>query len=80
MVLIIAGFMMAMATNPDLFPTASDSSSHDRFESFKDEIQELIRQQNYTNKEVVTVLAKRGVTTSLRSLERRLMTWGIRRP
>ena len=72
MVLILAGFMMATATNPDLFPTASDPASHDQFESFKDEIQELIQQQNYTNKEVVAVLVRRGFTTSLRSLERRL--------
>jgi hypothetical protein len=49
-ILILAGFMMAMATNPDLFPTASDPASHDRFESFKDEIQELIQQQNYISK------------------------------
>jgi Clr5 domain len=79
MVLILAGFMMATATNPDLFPTAFDPASHDRFESFKDEIQELIQQQNYTNKEVVAALARRGFITSLRSLERRLKTWGIRR-
>ena len=71
---------MATATNPDLFPTVSDPASHDGFESFKDEIQELIQQQNYTNKEVVAALARRDFSTSLRSLERRLRVWGIRRP
>ena len=78
-ILILAGFMMVITANPDLFFTVSDPASHDRFESFKDEIQELV-QQNYTNKEVVAALARRGVITSLRSLERHLRTWGIPRP
>jgi hypothetical protein len=47
--------------------------------TFKDEIQDMILQQGFTNDEVVAALARRGFQTSTKSLKRRLAAWGTRR-
>jgi len=49
------------------------------FDTFKDDIQEMVQQQGFSNNEVVTALSRRGFQTSTRSLKRRLASWNIRR-
>jgi hypothetical protein len=49
------------------------------FDTFKDDIQEMVQQQSFSNDEVVAALARRGFQTSTRSLKRRLASWNIRR-
>jgi SOS response regulatory protein OraA/RecX len=49
------------------------------FDIFKDDIQEIVQQQGFSNDEVVAALARKGFQTSTRSLKRRLASWNIRR-
>jgi hypothetical protein len=49
------------------------------FDTFKDDIQEMVQQQSFSDDEVVAALARRGFQTSTRSLQRRLASWNIRR-
>jgi hypothetical protein len=49
------------------------------FDTFKDDIQEMVQHQGFSDDEVVAALARRGFQTSIRSLRRRLASWNIRR-
>ena len=49
------------------------------FDTFKDDIQEMVQHQGFSNDEVVAALARRGFPTSRTSLKRRLASWNIRR-
>jgi len=49
------------------------------FDIFKDDIQEMVQEQGFSNDEVVAALTRRGFQTSTRSLKRRLASWNIRR-
>ena len=48
-------------------------------DTLKDDIQEMVQQQGFSNDEVVTALARRCFQTSTRNLKRRLASWNIRR-
>jgi hypothetical protein len=49
------------------------------FNTFKDDIQEMVQHQGFSDDEVVAALTRRGFQTSTRSLRRRLTSWNIRR-
>jgi len=49
------------------------------FDTLKDDIQEMVQQQGFSNDLVVAALSRRGFQTSTRSLKRRLASWNIRR-
>jgi hypothetical protein len=62
-----------MATTIDQSPQAS----RDPFSDYQHFIQELL--DDHTDAEIVAALARRGFKTSVRSLQRRLHSWGFQR-
>jgi hypothetical protein len=55
----------------------SPQASHDPFSDYQHFIQELL--DDHTDAEIVAALARRGFQTSIRSLQRRLHSWGFQR-
>jgi hypothetical protein len=57
----------------------AETASADQFSAFQADIQEMVS-NGYTNSNIISELARRGLTTKERTLKRRLYLWGIRRP
>jgi hypothetical protein len=77
LILILPGFDPAVKSYVDL--KFRIKMQEINFDTFKDDIQEMVQQQSFSNDEVVAALARRGFQTSTRSLQRRLASWNIRR-
>src|SRR5689334_139125 len=78
MSLILLDLAMSSSTHIVVASASSASSAAHRIDDFEAQLKHL-KKEGHSHKQMIDWLRDQGVTTSLRTLERRLQSWGARR-